>query len=235
MITYTTPRPKPPLQLWLLAIICLAGLAALGQAAYSAFLLVATPGQALFAALLIEAGLIVEALALVKRPRSLAPWLGLAISYAVSGIYNYTQASLALSELGQVAIIALALGPLSALAAVALTLGLELRAYQEALDAWREARAAWQTKQQEKAERAAKRAATKKATVKAALPPIAPWLPAQPGNLADFKAMIASGQATLPEGLTGQQLAEAIPSLQSDRTARYWLKAAQEVSKNGQN
>jgi len=142
-LPYPHPRPAPPPQLYLLVTLACFGLTALFLAAFSAFKLVAAPPQAFFAATLIEAGLIVEALTLALRPRTAAPWIGLLISYTVSARYNIIQAAAAAPQLDPFSLYALSLGPLSALAFVSLTLGGELRRYQSDLSAWQEAAAAW--------------------------------------------------------------------------------------------
>jgi hypothetical protein len=144
---YPHPKPQPPAQLYLLATLAAFGLAALFLAAFNAFQMVAAPPQAFFAACLIEAGLVVEALALMRRPRSAAPWIGLAISYIVSARYNTIQAAAAAPQLDPFSLYALALGPLSALAFVSLTLGSELRRYQGRAAGWQADRAAWEAQQ----------------------------------------------------------------------------------------
>lgn len=140
---YPYSRPLLTIQIFLLGLIVISGLIALFFAAFHAFKLVAEPTQAFFAALVIEAGLIAECLAIINKPRSVAPWLGLVISYIVSGTYNYTQAAFAGQDLGGWELGALAFGPLSALAVVSLTFGNELRSYQEQVTGWSHARANW--------------------------------------------------------------------------------------------
>jgi len=141
--SYPYQKPGINLQLIALGLIASFGLIALFIAAYHAFLLVANPWQAFFAALVIEAGLIVEALALINKPKTIYPWLGLIISYVVSGTYNFTQAAQMGEGLGNWELSALAFGPLSALAVVSLTFGNELRSYQERSSAWTKERAEW--------------------------------------------------------------------------------------------
>lgn len=75
MNNYPHPRPTVPVQLYLLAGLAVFGLIALWLAAFHAFLQVASGPQAFFAATLIEAGLIIEALALVKRPKVWYIWI----------------------------------------------------------------------------------------------------------------------------------------------------------------
>jgi hypothetical protein len=140
---YPFSRPGLTLQIFILGLIVVSGLIALFFAAFHAFRLVAEPTQAFFAALVIEAGLIAECLAIINKPRSVAPWLGLVISYVVSGTYNYTQAAKAGEGLGGWELGALAFGPLSALAVVSLAFGNELRSYQERVEDWSKTRAGW--------------------------------------------------------------------------------------------
>jgi hypothetical protein len=149
MSSYPHPRPTEPVQLYLLAGLAGFGLLALWLAAFHAFLKVASPPQAFFAATLIEAGLIIEALALVRRPKVWTLWIAVAISLVVSGTYNYIQAASAATgpdgvlTLNPWQLLTLALGPLSALAFVSLTLGYELREHQQRVEKWQTDRAAW--------------------------------------------------------------------------------------------
>lgn len=168
---YPFARPTVPVQLYLLSGLSVFGLAALWLAAFHAFLQVASGPQAFFAATLIEAGLIIEALALIKRPKVWYIWIAVSISLVVSGTYNYIQAAAmavgadGLPTLNPWQLGTLALGPLSALAFVSLTLGYELREHQTRLEKWQTDRAAWaearrqeteQREAQEKAELAAR-------------------------------------------------------------------------------
>lgn len=148
MNTFQIPRPQVPIQLFLLAALDVAGFLALWLAAYHAFSGVAGPFQAFFAATLIEAGMVIEALALIKRPKVWYTWLGVIFSLVVSGGYNYIQAATAVTVDGVITLnpfllLTLALGPLSALCFVSLTLGHELREYQEQSEKWTLDRAAW--------------------------------------------------------------------------------------------
>jgi hypothetical protein len=141
-----------PVQLYLLAGLVVFGLAALWLAAFHAFLQVASGPQAFFAATLIEAGLIIESLALVKRPQLWYIWLAVSISLAVSGTYNYIQAALAAPTFNPWQLGTLALGPLSALTFVSLTLGYELAEYQRRLEKWQTDRAEWIEARRQEAE-----------------------------------------------------------------------------------
>ncbi|MBE7474268.1 MAG: hypothetical protein HS114_34495 [Anaerolineales bacterium] len=144
MNNYPHPRPTEPVQLYLLAGLAGFGLLALWLAAFHAFLNVASGPQAFFAATLIEAGLIIEALALIKRPHVWYTWVAMAISLMVSGTYNYIQAAAVAGEsLNTWMLLTLALGPLAALAFVSLTLGHELREYQNRVESWQADKAAW--------------------------------------------------------------------------------------------
>ncbi|MBE7473185.1 MAG: hypothetical protein DPW09_24835 [Anaerolineae bacterium] len=141
---YPHPRPTEPVQLYLLAGLASFGLLALWLAAFHAFLKVASGPQAFFAATLIEAGLIIEALALIKRPHVWYTWVAVGISLMVSGTYNYIQAAAVAGEsLNTWMLLTLALGPLAALAFVSLTLGHELREYQNRVETWQTDKAAW--------------------------------------------------------------------------------------------
>lgn len=140
---YPFPRPSAPVQLYLLGGLSVFGLAAMWLAALHAFLQVAGGAQAFFAATLIEAGLIIEALALIKRPKVWYTWVAVAISLIVSGTYNYIQADLAAPDFNPWQLGTLALGPLSALCFVSLTLGYELREYQDRVDQWQTDRGNW--------------------------------------------------------------------------------------------
>lgn len=151
---YPHPRPQVPVQLYLLTGLVIFGLAALWLAAFHAFLQIAGGPQAFFAASLIEAGLIIEALALVKRPKVWYIWIAVAISLVVSGTYNYIQAAAVAPSFNFWQLGTLALGPLSALAFVSLTLGYELAEYQRRLETWQTDRASWlEARRQEAQER----------------------------------------------------------------------------------
>jgi len=159
-ITYPHPKPKPSLQLYALAVLAAFGLAALWLAAFDAFTKIAPAPQAFFAATLIEAGLIAEAMALVRYKDSWYPKLGLVVSIIVSGTYNFIQADIANTlriEASQPALamwplLALALGPLLALAFLALALGDTLQRHQAAADQWATDRANWLADRAAKAE-----------------------------------------------------------------------------------
>jgi hypothetical protein len=140
---YPYPRPTPPAQLYLLAGLAACGLFALWLAAFHAFQQVAGGFQAFFAATLIEAGLIIEALALIKRPKAWYISAAAAVSLAVSGTYNYIQAAAAAPTFNGWQLGTLALGPLSALVFVSLALGHELAAYQDRVQQWLDGQAAW--------------------------------------------------------------------------------------------
>lgn len=162
---YPYSKPKVHAQLYALGFITVSGLIALFFAALHAFLLVASPAQAFFAAVVIEAGLVVEALALINKPKTVYPWLGLAVSLFVSGTYNYVQASTANQNLASVELFALAFGPLSALAVVSLTFGNELRSYQERVSTWEKERAAWVDAERKRLERKEERRAKRSSNV----------------------------------------------------------------------
>lgn len=130
-------RPRPPVTVWVLSGVTVAGLVALFLAARSAFGMVASPAQATAAAVLIEAGTIVEALSFA-RSRNRVALVALGISFVVSATYNVTQAVNAGAGLAWWQVLALGLGPLSALVFISLTLGEELRLYGRRVDEWRD-------------------------------------------------------------------------------------------------
>lgn len=153
--TYPHPRPRPPAQIWLLALLCGFGLIALWLAAYAAFQQIAGPGQAFFAASLIEAGLIIEALAVMRFGNAWAK-IGLLASFIVSGTYNYIQANVAVAaeagiKLSTWPLLTLSLGPLVALASVSLALGDTLSRHQVAVERWETDRAKWLEKREAEA------------------------------------------------------------------------------------
>lgn len=150
-MNYPIAKPAIPAALMLLFVLIVLGLAALGIAAYTAFLQVAPWYQAVFAAILIEAGLVVEAIAIVRRNWYAVP--GAVISLVVSITYNYIQAQ----QNGKVhgltdgwQLFTLALGPLAALFFAALTAGFELRRYEERVADWDTARNVWTLDQEQK-------------------------------------------------------------------------------------
>lgn len=132
-------KSKPVLSaaFWLLAVLALVGLAALFLAADHAFGQVMPWYQAMFAALLIEAGMVSEAVALARGRNWLAA-AGMGISLVVSGTYNYIQVAAVGQSLGLAGwpLFALALGPLFALSFLALAIGQELRMYEALLADW---------------------------------------------------------------------------------------------------
>lgn len=139
---YINPQPRPSGQLIGLGALAVAGLLALWLAAFAAFSNIAAWPQAAAASTLIEAGLIIEALAWM-RWRSYFALTGLIASLVVSGTYNYIQATQAAPEFTWVPLFALALGPLVALATVALALGDALARHQLSIDDWEAERAVW--------------------------------------------------------------------------------------------
>lgn len=147
---YSIPRPRLPVSLALISLLLVAGLVALFMAAYYAFSLVAhSPAQAFFAAVMIEAGMVIEAVVLVRAWGQRSSWLalgGMAVSVVVSGTYNYIQARQvgALNGItGGWELLTLALGPLLALAFMAANAGRELRAYEQQVAGWLADRQAW--------------------------------------------------------------------------------------------
>jgi hypothetical protein len=144
------PTPKPRLSPLVYGLIGLAavGLLALGIAAYTAFIQVAGWVQALAASVLIEAVMVLEAMAIIRRNR----WAiaGVVVSLIVSVTYNYIQAQHAgaahgLTNWWQLG--TLAVGPLSALLFLALTIGHELAQHDQRVEQWSASRQAWQQQQ----------------------------------------------------------------------------------------
>lgn len=247
---YPIDKPKPPIQLVFLAVITVCGLAALFFAAFASFRIsTGNTAQAIFAALLIEVGLAAEAFALIKRPRSVYPWIGLIIAFFVSGTYNWYQAEMHTKEaeivISNVILFALAFGPLSALAFISLTLGNEIREYQTATGKWQDNAMEWAEKERKRLERAENKAEIrrKKAESNKPLPVNLPvnsgndlpvWVTVEPQNIGHFRELVGSGKIILPPGLTGSSMT-AIPSVRDDRTGRNWLKAVDyhQMSPNG--
>lgn len=58
------------------------------------------------------------------------------------------------------------------------------------------------------------------------LPHLPPWLPIVPGDLSEFRRLVAEGAVIIPVGITGAELAEVIPAVKNERTGRNWLKEA---------
>lgn len=142
--TFTIPRPQAGITVHLMAVLVAVGLAALFVAAYTAFDKVMPSVQAVFAATLIEAALIIEALALIRGRNKLA-LVGLIVSLSVSGIYNYIQVTAEAAAEGLTGwplLIALSLGPLAALVSLSLALGDELRKHEMTVTEWQEKRQA---------------------------------------------------------------------------------------------
>lgn len=253
---YPIDKPKLPIQLILLALITVSGLIALFFAAFASFqVATGNQAQAFFAALVIEVGLAVEALALINRPKTITPWIGLIVAYVVSASYNWFQASNHAALISKAdnsfaistfTIGALAFGPLSALAFLSLTLGNELRIYQQRVTKWETDRMEWATQEgkrlEDKAEEERKRLEAKEERAKRRAekldeqrnqPETTPestaqlpeWLPTLPENFRQFKEMVEQGTIILPSGLTGEKLQKSIPVIGTDKTGRNWLRA----------
>ena len=151
IMNYTIPKPNPPFTLWALGAIVLVGLSALFLAAYSAFSQVVSPAQAFFSALLIEAGAVVEALALV-RGKNMIALLGMIASLAVSCTYNYIQVSVAGAGMPWIELVMLAVGPLTSLTFLSMAAGKELSLYESRVKAWEEKRQGWADRRARKEE-----------------------------------------------------------------------------------
>jgi len=170
MNDYTIPKPNLPLTAFILGGMVIIGLGGLGIAAYSAFEYIGRPLQAAAFALIIEAGMISEAMAIVRKNK--LAWPGLVVSLAVSGLYNYTPAARAgllltpqLTDPLQLA--ALSIGPLSAVFFLALATGHELSEHEKRVQAWAADRQAWQDVQADKAAKREERREARAAKVEA--------------------------------------------------------------------
>lgn len=162
--SFAIEKPTPPVTIWLLSIVIVIGLLALGIAAYFAFIQVMPWYQALFSAFLIEVGAIVEAITLIRGNNWIAA-AGLLGSLIVSGTYNFIQASTAGAAHGLTdwwQLITLAIGPLSSLTFLAMSLGREIRGHEKAMTGWQKQRQAWITAQQEERRKAEERIAEEK-------------------------------------------------------------------------
>lgn len=147
---FVVSKPIPSLGVFFIGFMVCVGLVALFLAAFSAFLTITPWFQAMAAALLIEAGMVSESIALIRNKNWFAA-LGLFISLAVSGSYNFIQASQAAgSNINQFLVFMLALGPLSALTFLSMALGKELRSYERSVELWNQRKQAhfdkWQNR-----------------------------------------------------------------------------------------
>jgi hypothetical protein len=152
---YSIPKPRWPLSLWLLMVTLGVGLAALFLAAFHAFDEVMPTVQAVFAAALIEVGVVVEAISLVRGRNRLA-LVALSVSLVVSGTYNYIQVEIAGKNAGITdtwQLFTLALGPLSALTFLAMAAGKEMSEHDARVAAWQTDRQAWMDKERQRKER----------------------------------------------------------------------------------
>ena len=147
MRDYPISKPRPSASFWLLSVLVLVGLVALFLAADFAFSrIMHNHWQAAFAAGLIEAGMIVEAIAVMRSQKNWPALIGLVISLVVSGTYNYIQAEqagLAAGITNPWQLLTLALGPLSALAFLAMAVGRELGEHEKRLATWQVKRQEW--------------------------------------------------------------------------------------------
>jgi len=246
--TYPIEKPKPSIQLIFLAVITGCGLAALFFAAFASFRIsTGNTAQAIFAALLIEVGLAAEAFALIKRPKTIYPWIGLLVAFFVSGTYNWYQADIHTQQSGvtisDLVLFALAFGPLSALAFVSLTLGNEIREWQVATGKWQTDAMEWAVNERKRLERAESRAESRRKMPEneTDLPVNLPensgndlpgWIPVEPQSISHFRELVGNGTIILPPGLTGKSLT-VIPTVKDDRTGRNWLQAVEYRQMNG--
>lgn len=148
-MNYTISKPKPPIVVILLGMAVLVGLCAMFLAAYAAFGQIMPFPQNVFAAALIEVGLVVEAIAFSRGKNWLA-FVGLFVGVLVSGSYNYVQAEKAGTGLNSLLLLAMALGPLSSLSFLAMTFGKELEKFEALVKKWESDRQVWVDAQIEK-------------------------------------------------------------------------------------
>ncbi len=217
-LQYPYERPKSPIQIYLLAGLIIIGLIALFLAAVNAFDKVVSLPQAVMSALLIEAGLVIESLTLMRKPKAIFPYLAIALALAVSGTYNYMQVSgtVATNEaliLSNWQMLSLALGPLLALGIISLTLGDFLKDYQNKEATWERERATWveaeklRLEAEAKAERVrqARRQAARERKAAAKTASVTDILPERQdgdtGNYRQLPERAASWASPLPENL----------------------------------
>lgn len=209
---YTIPKPSYPVAARILGGMVVVGLIGLGVAAYAAFSFIGRPVQALAFALIVEAGMISEAIAIVRRNWLSIP--GLVVSLLVSGSYNFTQAERAGHMLtppltDPIQLAALSIGPLSAVLFLALAAGHELQEHEKHVRQWEVDRQKWlddqaerQARRQERREARQEKAATLE-TAKQLPPTSAPLLPdfvekdgssieTSRGSYADFVELLRS-------------------------------------------
>jgi hypothetical protein len=213
-------KPKVPVTVIGLSLVCVAGLVALFLAARAAFATVAGAEQAVAAALLIEAGAIWEAVTFARSRNKIA-LVGLVLSFLVSATYNYTQAAEVRPDLEIWQLLALALGPLTALAFVSLALGEELRLYFERMEAWRASeahKADLAVKRRERWERRQVETSVDDRTV----PGQGDNGRTDGGRWPDKESFVSDGDR--PDDLSAVELAAMTG--QSERNARRWLAAA---------
>lgn len=233
MSDYLIPRPRSSAALWLLSALVVVGLVALFLAAFYAFSKVTEYfGQAVAAALLIEAGIIVEAILIIRRNVLAVP--GLVVSLAVSGTYNYIQAQhvgalngvTSAWQLGT-----LAIGPLSALVFLSLAIGHEIREQERRVVQWEQDRQAWyeeQARKQEEAELKERKRQERREDRLRKVPGKLPEARQVSGNLpADWRQLSESDK----EGLQDMEASEIVTAFGvSARTARNWKT---KLSRNG--
>lgn len=228
---YTIEKPERSISIYALAVVVCMGLAALFIAAFFAFSEVMPWYQALFAAVLIEAGAIVEALAFAKDNNRIA-FMGLAISLIVSMTYNYIQASQAGHANGITnwwQLLTLAVGPLTALTFLSLALGRELKHHASLVSQWEADRQAWmeQKEAERKAEAEKERIRQERREAK---------LRRETARISDVSGVDAVTdfrhlpEEMLPEiaAMSPREIADKFPLI-APRTARDWPRRAKEA------
>lgn len=142
--SFVIPRPMPNIQTIAMSAVMIAGLIALGIAAFRAFDAVMPWGQALFVAALIESELVVGGLAMMRGNR----WaiIGVVLMAVASGTYNHYLVSTEAVGAGITSgwyIAILAYSPLVAMLSLSVSLGNELRKYEEVTSEWLKQRQEW--------------------------------------------------------------------------------------------
>lgn len=228
---FPTQKPKPSGFVWLLSVILIIGLAAMFLAALHAFSTVMPIYQAIFAALIIEAGMIVDAIALI-RGRNWIAAVGLGLSLIVSARYNYVQVYMAAGNvLDQFSLYTLALGPLFALSFLALAIGKQLAIYDSHVVKWQYDERAWVEKWQGRAIRAEEKrqlATAYQQVAEGNLPQLSGNLPASLPKPKDWR-LLTQEQKEAVYRATVQEVAYEYNL--SIRTARNWKYAADEMFK----
>jgi hypothetical protein len=142
---YTIPKPSHPKLLWVYGSVVCIGLLTLFVSAHSAFSQVMSEEQAWLAAIVVEAGMIVEAYSAINSHNRFAI-VALIFSLGISLTYNYIQAERIGVTRGidnQVMISVLAIGPILAIVTLSFAFGGEYRKYAQRVAQWELDRHNW--------------------------------------------------------------------------------------------